>query len=166
MNIIVFFRRKKTIIFWKIKKTITLLQHAIKKKVCCVSLIRLLCLLVFCVIITSASVAPFSVGYSKTYIGLEAQFGFTHFNLCINLILKSSKTKYREKKLCEGTSSVLSRKVPHYALDIKHCRMRIWRFGVRWLFSIQNESIWSSGLHTCNIFAQNIHIQDPHAPIC
>ena len=88
-------------------------------------------LLVFCVIITSASVAPFSVGYSKTYIGLEAQFGFTHFNLCINLILKSSKTKYRERKLCEGTSSVLSRKVPHYALDIKHCRMRIWRFGVR-----------------------------------
>ena len=34
-------------------------------------------LLVFCVIITSASVAPFSVGYSKTYIGLEAQFRST-----------------------------------------------------------------------------------------
>ena len=89
----------------------------------CLSLIRLLCFawLVFCVITTFANVAPFLVGYSKTYIGLKAQFKFPNFNLCTNLILKSSKTKYREEKLCEGTSSVQSHKVAHYALGIKHC---------------------------------------------
>ena len=78
----------------------------------CLTLIRLLCFACFLR-------NPFLVGYSKTYIGLEAQFRSTFQPVHKSYFEVFKGEIPREEAVRRDFIS--SRKVAHYALGIKQC---------------------------------------------